>query len=484
MSFSKYTWVAVLIAISTASCKKWLDVQPKTEMRRDELFTTQTGFQDALSGAYIKLKDADLYGYNLTIGALEHLVSSWDVVANSTNQRINRFIYQDAGVESAFSQIFSKQYNVIASVNAILDQIETKKSVFSTPGMYEMIKGECLALRAYVHFDLLRLYGPVPVNTTGEPIIPYVKTLSIDHNPRLSFEAFKNAVMADLEEADKLLKNIDPVLQYSLVVLLNPNGPLNDFRPDDPYKAFRQFRMNYYAVKALQARAWAWFGDKQKAFELAKLVVDAKNSDGTSKFALGTDADMVKGDFVLTREHIWSLYDFELFRKYTDYFKNPQLYKGKNDAAIKTDLYGAGSEKDIRALKLWEPVVLNPGGNFYVTKKYSSAERYEFASDDTKRWPMLRISEMYLLMVECGPAADAQAAWNAFCIARGMVAAQLPADPAAVTTLVNKEFRKEFFAEGQAFYAYKRINAPTFLWAPPGFAINYVVPVPRNEFTR
>ena len=483
MSYLKYVLPVLLFATCSAGCNKWLDVKPKTEMRRDELFSSQTGFQDALSGAYIKMIDRDLYGYELTIGAVEHLMSSWDVGSALYEQALNRFQYQNAQVESKFSTIFSKQYNVIASVNAILDQIEARKSVFNTPGMYEMIKGECLAVRAYVHFDLLRLYGPVPSLPSASPVLPYVKALSTEFNPRLSMEAFKLALMADLEEAEALLKGVDPILQYSLSALQNPGSILNDFRPDDPYQTFRQFRMNYYAVKALQARAWCWFGDKQKAFENAKLVADAKNTDGTTKFMLGTDADFTTQDMVLSREHIWSLYDFQLYKTFTDFFNNGKLYKGTSANRVLADLY-ENSDKDIRATKLWSVISILPSGKFNVIKKYQNVEKPSDVFSDYKRWPMLRVSEMYLIMAECGPAAEAQTAWNAYRMARGIGAATLPADAGSVTSLVNKEMWKEFFAEGQSFYAFKRINAPQIRWAPTGFPINYVVPVPRNEFTR
>lgn len=44
----------------------------------------------------------------------------------------------------------------------ILDHIHADNGVLLTPGMYEIIRGECLALRAFLHFDLMRLFGPVP----------------------------------------------------------------------------------------------------------------------------------------------------------------------------------------------------------------------------------------------------------------------------------------------------------------------------------
>lgn len=38
--------------------------------------------------------------------------------------------------------------------------------------------------------------------------------------------------------------------------------------------------MNYYAVCALKARVYLWIGNKAKALEYAKLVIDAATPEG------------------------------------------------------------------------------------------------------------------------------------------------------------------------------------------------------------
>jgi hypothetical protein len=99
---------------------------------------------------------------------------------------------------------------------------------------------------------------------------------------------------------------------------------------------------------------------------------------------------------------------------------------------------------------------------------------------------MLRVSEMYLIAAETAPAGDGQQYWDAFRTARNISIVPLPSDPVQLQRDLVKEYRKEFFAEGQAFFAYKRINAPkaSFLWAPSAATINYVVPLPLSEFVQ
>ncbi|MBO9632301.1 MAG: RagB/SusD family nutrient uptake outer membrane protein, partial [Chitinophagaceae bacterium] len=418
MSISRYFTLLLLIVAISTGCNKWLDVQPKTEMPRDIMFSTQTGFQDALSGVYINLISDSLYGRDLSFKFIEHLTSSWDVTSNSVEQKINRFNYQDANVELILKNIFGTQYNTIANINAILEQIDAKKEVFTTKGMYEMIKGECLALRAFCHFDLLRMWGPVPSDIKDGNVLPYVKSLSRVKNPHISYEAFKTEVLADLTTAETLLKEVDPITKYSLGQLQNPDNESNEFKPENPYISFRQFRINYYAIKALQARVHLWFGNKQQAYEAAKFVIDAKDKDGTAKFRLGADADLVKKDYVMSWEHIWSLYDFKLFQQYTDFFGNGNLKKGSSDAKVRTELYG-NTGTDIRETKMWGLLTLSGGTKCYTIRKYLGSEKPAYIDEDLKRLPMLRASEMYLIVAEAGPAGEADAAWATFRTSRG-----------------------------------------------------------------
>jgi len=227
---------------------------------------------------------------------------------------------------------------------------------------------------------------------------------------------------------------------------------------------------------------YLWMGDKLKAYECAKEVVNAKNPNGSSKFVLGVDGDFNKKDYVLTAEHIWSLYDFNLFQKYTDMFASGNLKKGSTDAKVRTELYG-NTATDIRETKLWNLITTPGGQKCYVTRKYQSVEKPAYFFEDFKRIPMLRVSEMYLIMAEAGTGADAQAAWAAYRSARNIPVTTLPVDPAAAQTAIMKEYRKEFFAEGQAFYAYKRANAPAnqVLWSSVAYPVNYLPPIPKAE---
>ena len=481
-----YKIVTVLfLSLTLTSClNEWLTVNPKTDMTRDILFSTESGFKDALTGVYIQLKNSAGYGENLTMTTLEYLVSSWDVTTNTTQQRLTQFLYTDAGVEGVMSSIFSQHYSVIASINAILDQIDGKKDLFTTDKMYELVKGEALALRALCHLDVLRLFGPVPSVTNDDNILPYVKTLSREAVPHINYNAFKAELFKDLNDAEQLLKVADPVQSYSMFDLRRP-GPTYTFNPVDTYFGFRHIRMNYYAVKALKARAYLWFGDNENAFANAKEVIDAKNPDGSTKFTLGTSADMTAGNLNLPSEQIFGIYEFSLLNKYNNMYANGTLKKGSAETTIKSQLYG-NTGTDIRETYLWELITQANQAKTYIIKKYKVVDAPSNMTVDYRQIPLLRIAEMYLIAVEAAPSlGESQAYWSTFRTARNISVSTLPTDPAMLKDEVMKEYRKEFYAEGQAFYNYKRLNLPKnkILYASTSSSVvlNYVVPLPKTE---
>src|SRR5690606_38379174 len=97
-------------------------------------------------------------------------------------------------------------YKAIAQANFVLANIEDNKSVLS-PGAYNIIKGEALGMRAFLHFDLLRLFAPALLDgsNSGTPAIPYVDEFTVTPSPRLTLAAALDKVEADLKAAEELL---------------------------------------------------------------------------------------------------------------------------------------------------------------------------------------------------------------------------------------------------------------------------------------
>ena len=154
------------------SCSDWLNVEPKTTVKEEEVFSRELGFKEALTGAYIKMASTGLYARNLSYGFLDVLGGRYN---QGTNQKDYYTFAPDPSslVESYCESIWSNMYNIIANLNNLLYYCDKNKSVFTTPDYYEIIKGEALGLRAFLHFDLLRMYGPIYKENPGAKRIAY-----------------------------------------------------------------------------------------------------------------------------------------------------------------------------------------------------------------------------------------------------------------------------------------------------------------------
>ena len=59
-----FRYAALLVLLFCMGCSDWLDVRPKSQVKEDDLFTSESGFRDALIGIYALMGRTDTYGGN------------------------------------------------------------------------------------------------------------------------------------------------------------------------------------------------------------------------------------------------------------------------------------------------------------------------------------------------------------------------------------------------------------------------------------
>ena len=69
----KNIFIAAVALAGLTGCQDWLDVQPKTEIKQDKMFETESGFKDALIGAYMLMTDSMTNGREMTVTFLDVL---------------------------------------------------------------------------------------------------------------------------------------------------------------------------------------------------------------------------------------------------------------------------------------------------------------------------------------------------------------------------------------------------------------------------
>ena len=113
-----------------------------------------------------------------------------------------------------------------------------------------LYKGELLALRAYLHFEMARIFA-VPF-ASGDAAakakaIPYVTTYGIEVTPYSSLDKVFELIVADLTEAEKYL-----AADEELVTATRNNA-------SDGFTSCRITHLNLYAVQPTGRWAnWTW----------------------------------------------------------------------------------------------------------------------------------------------------------------------------------------------------------------------------------
>ncbi len=466
--------VLLIFLIPLPGCEDWFDVHPKSQVKSDDLFETEVGFKRALIGVYTLLSDGSTYGGNGTVSFIEVLAGTYTSVNNSSNSynSCSRYIYDSGIGAEACRSLWSNNYNAIANINNLLENIEGKKNLFA-PGIYEIIKGEALGLRAYIHFDLLRNFAPAPIHGLQSDGIPYVDAISTVPFPQLNLEEVLARVITDLEAAEQLLKDYDPIGPAFEFYEEQNNGytPIEDVMNSENFLLFRKERMNYYAVLATLARVYLYRGtqeDMTRAYTYANKVI---NSAKIPLFESAVIENLSYPLSLFTQEYIFSLYKRNIEKTVNEKF----FYtSGENDLSIddltrnkyyETEKYGGAA--DVRLNKLFG--IKSDGFSKYLAK-------YAFESRNINRIPLIKISEMYLIAAEATESMDHLVALRRMRGLKNMIKG---------TTLqeeIAAEYRKEFIGEGQMFYYFKRKNqlVNENMKNPSFFAL----PIPTTEEER
>jgi len=454
-------------AILFASCEKWLSVQPEDRYTEEQVYTTANGFEEALNGVYLSLSSNDLYGANLTLTIPDVLAQYYKTNTYSTHPfySMGAYTYTEKNVKSQFSAIWTQAYVSIANINKLLENLDTKGESILKPARYKTMKGELLGLRAFIHFDLLRLYGPVYDSADSTALaIPYYHQVTSNIEPFLPANKVLESALTDLNNALPLLEN-------DVVKALG-------------YKEQNNHRFNYYAVLGTKARALLWRKDYIGAHQAAKKVIAVSS---LFPWIVGSKitADLQNPDRIFHTELLFAVYANSLYDNYNKYFyyelANNILAGGSNQYINKVFESKAG---DYRNTPIWK--VPPQGVNFVVSQKYADiADKRAGVQQQRNLIPIIRLSEMYYILAETE--ADPTLALeylNSVLNNRGLTSLAGNVD---IQNEVLKEYRKEFYSEGQLWYYYKRRKITSILSALPssnnGTIPNtaWVIPIPDEE---
>ena len=448
-----------MLAATTVSCNDWLSVTSSAELQAEKLYETRTGFYEALTGVYMAMGESTTYGGYYMYSINSYAAYPFRIVDQTyLIGDVQKHKYTHQRVKDMFTSMWSSGYNVIANINIILRELDKRRNVIASDVEYSLIKGELLALRAYLHFDIMRMFG---VNdwsgeNSSKLAVPYSTEYSAVVVPQLTYAETEKLLLKDLHEALECLKETDPIVVEhgdSFQATINADG----------YWDNRAKHMNYYAAAALAARVYQWKNEYDTAAEYAKEVIDGAFSSNLVSWvdpdAIVKESSDDMKDWNFTTEHIFSLEVTDLYSALRlIYFSGDNTSVYVDDSFVSVIFPTTGSLaglEDIRGTALQ----LKYTSLGYTLYKYYGSTSYSV--DYRNRIPMSRISEMYYIVAESlikdGKNEDALRELDKVREHRG-ITAELSSEIDAADELL-KEYHREFIGEDKLFYYLKHINA-------------------------
>ncbi|ALL06208.1 glycan metabolism protein RagB [Pedobacter sp. PACM 27299] len=383
--------VSLFLMVAVSSCKK-LSSLPSDAISTETLVNTSEGLTNALNGAYALFKDHIEFNgkvdmNNMYLRQFYHLTdfASDDIVCGqvTTDPFYYSFSLDHSPAQANSRYYWYISYKIITGVNTVIDAVE--KSGKNDAATNQLL-GECYFLRAFCHFNLVRLFGkPYPVDPNSPGIILRTNLSDPSKKARSTVKEVYDSVLADAEKAAGLMTRSRGV-QYA----------------------------SQEAAWSLLARVNLYKEDQVKAIEYADKVINS------GKFSLATKDTYPKlfANATSATETIFCI----AFTVVDDYGKfgsiASMIYSDGNsgwgEEYASSSLRAAMSAhpEDVR----WSYIVPSKDGAGVVQKKngiemyYISKFSFQDNLPNLSSPIMFRIAEMYLIRAEANAKAGANAA--------------------------------------------------------------------------
>ncbi|MEG2228996.1 MAG: RagB/SusD family nutrient uptake outer membrane protein [Odoribacter sp.] len=504
-----YTIIIVFwAAVCLTSCSNWLDLSPETEATEKQMFSTGDGYRTVLNGLYKSMGTSELYGRELSFGVVDCISQQYNLTVDKMGREIYRdaakFSYKTNVLHPVIDEVWSKGFNIIANANNLLQNIQVASADLFTDGESErrLIMGEAYACRAMMHFDLLRLFAPAPVNDDKRSYVPYVETYPNIQANGIGVEMFLGKVITDLELARTLVMDFDTTA-LGKDMMATANSRFFDKRNDLPsagqqvnalYKG-RGYRLNYYSITALLARVYQYAGKYAEALKCADEVIAFKkpkqNSWDDDKPIFKDDFNgLMSGSFESRKDLrvipnlIFAIYNGKAY----DDLGLKDFFNMKSDAPVPnlflikdySEVFANKDKEDEAKIDVRARYQTYKVGESFLSGKYYCSVDEVVRDQNLSIIPMIRLTEMSYIVAECyarqGDFGKAESILNGLRGKRSCMTAIHIANWADFTEELVRDARREWISEGQLFYLYKRLNANV------DFGKNVIRPLNRAEY--
>lgn len=233
----------LIVSLSVMSCSDYLELDtPKDQIDLDMVFSDESMANASVASLYTLLREQGFFSGNRD-GAGYMLGCLTDELDVTTNQATDYKLLYDGIVladNSSIKNIWSSSYKQIYYANNIIEGLNASDSL--TESVKNNLLGECLAIRAVIHFYLYQTYGEIPYITTTN----YKVNSSVS---RFDKSEIIQHIYEDLNKAAELLANQE--------------------------NSFQKLRVNENIAKAFLARVYLYEKNWLQAKAIAEEIISS-----------------------------------------------------------------------------------------------------------------------------------------------------------------------------------------------------------------
>lgn len=455
--------ICMLLAITAVSCAKQLTILPKDQIDAATVYSNVTDLDLGVLGVYADWREE----YLIRIGSVladECRIGKKNSGIGLSGSGQNIFRWAFTSNDEEVTDPWANAYLTINRVNLILASIDdVPVRNMTEQAQKNNLKGELLAIRAFQHFDLYRIYAYSGVYDPEALAVPYVTGTDIYSQPsRPQTGTFFKALKADLTSAD------------SLFGAGTANSPITRMGPD--------------ALYALEARVALYTNDWESAIDRSTRVIGNVPLASATEFpAIWTDQSTAEVIFKLSRTNQSSMRPGDLW-----YNRPFGIYLFAPATAL---MNAYDKTKDIRYPNyfLTDSSLVAQGQLPDIISKYQGTTGAQNLND----LKIFRTAEMILIRAEAyartGDPQDASKDLNTLRSQRiaGYEPVLYSSLPDLITAILLERY-KELPFEGHRYFDLKRLGLPVVRHMadlPAGVtsttlmpsAMYYDVPIPQTE---
>ncbi len=372
--------IAIILTLTLSSCLK--DISPSDAITTETLTSTTEGLTNAVNGAYALFKDHvefngtadDNNMYLRQYFQLSDFASDDIVCAQVTEDPLfYSFSLNHSPTQTNTRYFWYISYKIISDCNTVIETVE--KEPTDDPVRKQLL-GECYFLRAFCHFNLVRLFAmPYTEDKSAAGIILRTSTDDPAQKARSTVEEVYAQIIEDAKKAEDLMTQPRGV-QYA----------------------------SKEAAEALLSRVYLYMDDDKDAADYATKVINS------GRFSLATAAEFpdMFANAMASSETIFCI----AFTAKEDYGKFGSIASmvysdgnsgwGEEYASPSIRKLMSAHPEDVR----WDYIVPLSDGNGGIAKKngietyYISKFSFQDGSPTLSSPIMFRLSEMYLNRAE------------------------------------------------------------------------------------